>query len=258
MNQILVTEKIYVTPELKRKKKIYKILFIISVFCMICLTSVYVYAEYDRNKESDISSNILQNMFSDKTLISEDENALIVKITQDIANNIDEYQATEDEEQVETPEQPTPDSVSDSTSNSVSTYTASNGKQYEYVGRVVIPKINVDYPILANWSDALLKVSICKFHGPNPNEVGNLCLVGHNYRNKRFFSKVPTLEIGDIVQITDLSKRTIEYEVYDMHTVLPDNKDDTTQKTGGKKEVTLITCTNDSQQRVIVKCKEKK
>ena len=30
MNQILVTEKIYVTPELKRKKKMYKMLFVIS------------------------------------------------------------------------------------------------------------------------------------------------------------------------------------------------------------------------------------
>ena len=30
MNQILVTEKLYITPELKRKKKIYKFYFIIS------------------------------------------------------------------------------------------------------------------------------------------------------------------------------------------------------------------------------------
>ena len=32
MNQILVTEKLYVTPELKRKKKVYKFNFIISIF----------------------------------------------------------------------------------------------------------------------------------------------------------------------------------------------------------------------------------
>ena len=31
-----------------------------------------------------------------------------------------------------------------------------------------------------------------------------------------------------------------------------------TQKTNGRREVTLITCTDDSQQRVIVKCKEKR
>ena len=32
MNQILVTEKLYITPELKRKKKMYKFDFLISIF----------------------------------------------------------------------------------------------------------------------------------------------------------------------------------------------------------------------------------
>ena len=42
MNQILVTEKIYVTPELKRKKKMYKLMFVIigkygsqQIFCLL-------------------------------------------------------------------------------------------------------------------------------------------------------------------------------------------------------------------------------
>ena len=87
MNQILVTEKVYVTPELKRKKKIYKALFMISLFCLICLTTVCIYAAYDRNKESEISNDILQNMFADKTVISQEENELVVRITQDFTEN---------------------------------------------------------------------------------------------------------------------------------------------------------------------------
>ena len=31
MNQILVTEKLYITPEIKRKKRMYKIRFFLSV-----------------------------------------------------------------------------------------------------------------------------------------------------------------------------------------------------------------------------------
>lgn len=248
MNQILVTEKIYVTPELKRKKKIYKLMFIISLFCMICLSTIYIYAEVDRNKESEVSKNIVQDMFKDSTTVDQEENALIVKITNDVATNIQEYQQIEEK---------TSNTIQN-TQTQAKSYTAKDGKNYNYIGRVVIPKIVVDYAILDHWSDELLKVSICKFHGANPNEVGNLCLVGHNWRNKRFFSKVPTLEIGDIVQITDLNEKTIDYEVYDIHTVDPNNTDDTTQKTNGRKEVTLITCTDDSQQRVIVKCKEKR
>ena len=58
MNQILVSERLYVTPELKRKKKLYKFNFITSIMLTIILFSYYVYAEYDRN-ESDKSKEIL-------------------------------------------------------------------------------------------------------------------------------------------------------------------------------------------------------
>ena len=212
MNQILVTEKVYVTPELKRKKKVYKGLFMISLFSLICLTSICIYAAYDRNKESEISNEIVENMFADTTVISQEENALVVKITQDFTENAIENPVEEEEVEEEST------NVQQS-----STYTASDGTQYNYIGRIVIPKINVDYAIFDHWTYDLLTKSICKFHGGNPNEDGNLCLIGHNWRNKRFFSKVPTLENGDIVQITDLSGRTVEYEVYDNHQVDQDD-----------------------------------
>lgn len=247
MNQILVTEKIYVTPELKRKKVIYKIMFIISLFLMISLVSMYIYAEYDKSKEESISGDILSYLnMKDDTTISSYENALVVKITQEASN--------------------LPDDSIEETSNSnvkvataTSTYTAPNGKKYESIGVINIPKINLTYPILSKTTDALMKVAPCKFHGGSPNEVGNLCIIAHNYRRKGvFFSDVPDLEVGDIVEIQDLSKRTIQYEVYDIHTVVEDDVSDTTQKTNGRKEVTLITCTDDSnEQRVIVRCKEK-
>ena len=74
-------------------------------------------------------------------------------------------------------------------------------------------------------------------------------------------SKVPTLTVGDTIDITDFSTqngRTITYKVYDKYTVDPSDTRCTTQLTGGKKEITLITCTDDSKLRVIVKCKEVK
>lgn len=247
MNQILVTEKVYVTPELKRKKKMYKILFMLSIFSIISLFSIYIYAEYDRNKDESISDDILSYLTQpeDDTTISSYKNALVVKITQGIDEELEEIQ---------------PSNLSElTTGTATSTYKAPNGKTYDTVGVVKIPKINLTYPILSKTTDALMKIAPCKFHGANPNEVGNLCIIAHNYRRKGvFFSDVENLVIGDIVEIEDLSQRTIQYEVYDIHTVLPDNVDDTTQRTNGRKEVTLITCTDDSQQRIIVKCKEKK
>ena len=250
MNQILVTEKIYVTPELKRKKKVYKILFIISVFLIISLFSMYIYAEYDRNKQEGISDDILSFLSDeeDTTTVSSYENALVVKITQEVA------------EEMETDSDIGNESSQVQMATATSIYTASDGKQYETIGIVRIPKINVNYPILAQTTNVeLMKVAPYKYWGANPNEVGNLCIIGHNYRRRGvFFSDVPSLSVGDIVEIQDLTQRTIQYEVYDIHTVDPNDRSDTTQYTNGKKEVTLITCTDDAKQRVIVKCTEKK
>ena len=59
MNQILVSEKLYVTPSMKRKKKFFKIEFFLSVFLVCLLSSYYIYAEYDRNKSEQVSQEIL-------------------------------------------------------------------------------------------------------------------------------------------------------------------------------------------------------
>ena len=115
----------------------------------------------------------------------------------------------------------------------------------------------MSYGILNKTTDEILKLSPTKFWGPDPNKIGNLCIVGHNYRNTKFFSKVPTLVKGDIIKITDVTGKTIEYEIYDMYVVEPENVSATSQKTNGKREITLITCTDDSVNRVIVKAREK-
>ena len=41
--------------------------------------------------------------------------------------------------------------------------------------------------------------------------------------------------------------------MYDKYQVNPDNTSCTSQLTNGRTEITIITCTNDSKQRVIIK-----
>lgn len=249
MNQILVTEKLYITPELKKKKKIYKFHFIISIFLVCILTSLYIYAEYDRNKSAEVSQEILAEVSKviEDTTIANDDILLIV-----LDGTDDDYIALANGEKVDIAE----------INGNAEVKQASSGYEYKTIATINIPKIGVNYPIVQGLTgtleetNALLKNAPVKYHGCEPNEVGNFCIVAHNYRDYRFFSKVPTLVVGDIVQITDLSGRMITYEVYDSHKVDPSDTRDTTQLTGGKKEVTLITCTDDSKERVIVKCKE--
>ena len=62
---------------------------------------------------------------------------------------------------------------------------------------------------------------------------------------------------GDIIEIEDNYRRKVNYEVYDKHVVTENDTRDTTQITHGKREITLITCTDDSKNRVIVRAREK-
>lgn len=257
MNQILVTKKLYITPELKRKKKMYKFDFLISIFLVCILTSLYIYAEYDRNKSEETSQQILEDM---NQLLSQDtqtdttiakDNILLVVLD-------DAEDSGEDASAVETTNNQTIQSVQ------AEKKTTAKGSTYTTVAKISIPKIKLNYSVVQGETGSLeetedlLKISPVKYHGGNPNEIGNFCIVGHNYRNEKFFSKVPSLVVGDEIQLTDLSKRTLTYKVYDVYTVDPNDTSCTTQMTGGKKELTLITCTNDSKLRVVVKCKEVK
>ena len=261
MNQILVTEKLYITPELKRKKKIYKFYFILSVFIVCILTSFYIYAEYDRNKSAEASQQLLADM--QQTLSEKSEDTTIAK--DDILMVV--LDGTEEDyyeiENISSLNSNTSGASSVAVANEQAEWkTSAAGYKYKIIATVEVPKINLQYTVVQGETggleetDALLKSSPVKYHGGDPNEVGNFCVVGHNYRNTKFFSKVPTLVVGDTVKLTDLTGRTINYEVYDKHTVDPNDTRDTTQLTGGRKELTLITCTNDSKMRVILRCKE--
>lgn len=246
MNQILVTKKLYITPELKRKKKIYKFDFFLSVFLVCILISFCIYAEYARNRDEQVSQEILANMNITEDTTVADSNVLIAVL--DDEEQTEELNSNPEVEEIKTANK--------------TVQTTQSGYRYSTIATINIPKINVEYPILDGETDsveeteALLKISPTKFWGPEPNEVGNFCIVGHNYRNSRFFSKVPTLENGDIIKITDLAGQTINYRVYNKYEVDPTDVSCTTQLTNGNKEITLITCTNDSKMRVIVKARE--
>lgn len=246
MNQILVTKKLYITPELKRKKKIYKVYLIISVFLICILTSIYIYAEYDRNKSEQVSQEILSELEAEDNTIA-DSDVLVVALSSDFV----------DETEVVPSVQETPQERKD---NDQYTQTIA-GYNYAVVATINIPKINVKYPIFKGETGsqaettALLKYSPIEFWGYGPNKVGNFCVAGHNYRDTRFFSKVPTLENGDIIEIT-ANNKTVKYGVYDKFNVDPDDNSCTSQLTNGKRIVTLITCTNDNKERVIVQARE--
>ncbi len=126
------------------------------------------------------------------------------------------------------------------------------------IGIIEIKSIDISYPIISECTDENLNISPCKFFGPEPNEIGNLCIVAHNYNNSKFFSQINKLSFGNIISIYDLNGKKIDYYVYDKFEINYDELECTSQNTNGYREITLITCNNiEKNRRVVIKAKER-
>lgn len=131
-----------------------------------------------------------------------------------------------------------------------------NYNGYEVCAKLVIPEISLETNVIANYSEEALRNSVVKFWGVEPNSNGNFCIAGHNFKNKNMFSKLKKLKIGDRLFITDTKVGKVEYEIFKIDTVVPEDVSCLKAVTENEKEVTLITCTMNSKKRIVVKAKE--
>lgn len=128
---------------------------------------------------------------------------------------------------------------------------------FEVIGKLEIPKLNLSTYILSEMNDDTLSKSVTKLCGPNINEAGNFCILGHNYNKKTMFGNLKKIEINDKVILTNMYGQKVEYIVYDIYKVYPNEVECLTQKTYGNREATLITCTTGAIKRLIIKATEK-
>lgn len=133
---------------------------------------------------------------------------------------------------------------------------------YNIIGIINIPKIKIEYPILAvetpspETTKEPMKFSIVRYGGGSVNDFGNLSIAGHNNYDGTMFGKTKNLEVGDIVKLTDLKKQTITYQIYHKFVTNPDDISVLTTSNQEVREVTLITCTNGNKKRLILKARE--
>ncbi|MEN6339905.1 MAG: sortase [Clostridiaceae bacterium] len=125
------------------------------------------------------------------------------------------------------------------------------------IGILEIPKYEVELPIIGQWSYKLLKISICRYKGPDPNEKGNLVLIGHNYKSGAHFGILKQLEVGDEIYLTDTATNTrVRYVVYQIKSIAPDAF--SALKTyQGDYGLTLMTCKDNGTNRLLVRCERK-
>ena len=118
-------------------------------------------------------------------------------------------------------------------------------------GKIRIDKIGIEYPIIEYASENSLWKSICKISSNDINGKGNLCLAGHNMRNFSMFGNLRKVDIGDTIVITNLNGEEYVYKVYEKTYVNPDQTE--VLKDTDEAIVTLVTCNDASNKRLIVK-----
>ena len=129
-------------------------------------------------------------------------------------------------------------------------------KGYIVDSKLEIPKIKLNTYVFEEYDEDAMWICPTKYYGPEPNEVGNYCIAAHNYNKQNMFDNIIKLESGDIIYLSDNENGKQQYTVYDVYKVDPDNTKPLLQNTNRKKEITLITCSDYSSKRIIVKAVE--
>lgn len=263
MNQILFVPNDYqekntnITSNVRKRKRIFILPLILGVTVAISSYKIYAVVSNMQEEKGNIyiqksEENIQYNNIEVNN--TQKENKIIVERNNTI-NNQEEQNNIKNENNATSTKTQSQNTTNDAKISS--TYKASNGKTYKVIANLNIPSLGIEYPVLSSTSDALLKISLNKYWGANPNEVGNMCIVGHNYEDSRFFGKLNKIKNGTIVKITDISGKTLDYEVYDKYVVGPYDTDCTSQLTNGNTEITLITCYKNGTKRLVVKARAK-
>lgn len=116
-----------------------------------------------------------------------------------------------------------------------------------YIGYISIPALNMELPIMSNWSYAQLRIAPCRYNGSIRGE--DLVLMAHNY--KSHFGPISRLELGDEVFFTDMDGKTASYAVVGKDILDPSAVE---VMTAGEYDLTLFTCTYGGASRVTVYC----
>ena len=118
---------------------------------------------------------------------------------------------------------------------------------YDCIGILSIPVLDLELPVLTDWSYAKLKKAPCHYYGTYYEK--NFVIAAHNY--KSHFGRLSELQAGDIVVFTDINNIEHYYEVVLLET-LPKNA--TKEMITSGFDLSLYTCTPGGSNRVTVRC----
>lgn len=118
---------------------------------------------------------------------------------------------------------------------------------YDCIGILSVPVLELELPVLTDWSYTKLKKAPCHYYGSCYEK--DFVIAAHNYQ--RHFGRLSHLQAGDIVMFTDVNGVAYYYEVVLLET-LP--KEAILEMITSGFDLSLYTCTPGGASRVTVRC----
>lgn len=119
---------------------------------------------------------------------------------------------------------------------------------YDCIGILSIPVLELELPVLTDWSYEKLKVAPCIYYGTYFEK--DFVIAAHNYQSH--FGRLSELQPDDLILFTDVSGEVHCYEVVLLET-LPGNATEEMITSGF--DLSLYTCTTGGGSRVTVRCR---
>lgn len=124
-----------------------------------------------------------------------------------------------------------------------------------YLGEVIIPALSLALPVAAEYDDAALRVSPCRYSGSYYTD--DLVVCGYNY--DRHFGELLSIGIGEEVYLVTVEGRTVRYTVSNRETLRATAIDqmvsnDKNSARTADWDLTLFTCDLDGSTRCAVRC----
>ena len=118
---------------------------------------------------------------------------------------------------------------------------------YACIGILSMPVLDIELPVLTDWSYAKLKKAPCLYYGSYYEK--DFVIAAHNYQSH--FGRLSELQVGDTVVFTDATGEKYDYEVVLLETLPAEATE--AMITGGF-DLSLYTCTTGGGSRVTVRC----
>ena len=211
-------------------KKLSSIIIAAGILCLAAAAAIAFFNQYTANKAGETSESLLE--------IIENGEAGIVNFT-----DTDEAPQTADTQGEEAG-----DNISDGLSNSFVSDSAYSVGEWMICGTLEIPVIGLKLPVMAEYSEALLRLAPCRYTD-NGVPSDKLVIAGHNFNEH--FGYLGNLVNGDSVFFTDAEGKRRETKVVYIGQV---ESNDFAAVSEGDWELAMFTCNFSGEKRVLVCC----